>query len=70
MSGQSAPQDIFVQYPAYPKTGSELFRKLKQSLDKTECAPGVQLMQTELGQLLGMPKSTANDWYHGKLPIA
>lgn len=53
--------------PAYPKTGREIFQKLKQSLDRVECdAPG-ELMQKQFGRLIGMPKSTTHDWYHGEL---
>jgi transcriptional regulator with XRE-family HTH domain len=42
-------------------------RKLKQSLDQTECPPGTCLTQKQFGELLGIPKSTINDWYHGNL---
>jgi hypothetical protein len=61
------PNPSYQVAPAYPKTGTEVVRKLKKILDQTECPPGACLMQKEFGELLGMPKSTAHDWFHGNL---
>ncbi|MGC9944251.1 MAG: hypothetical protein ABSE48_20685 [Verrucomicrobiota bacterium] len=61
---------LFVRTPAYPKPGNEIFRKLKLLLDAAECPPGGQLLQKEFGALLGMPKSTVNDWSYSNLPPA
>ena len=64
----SAAPSPFVEPPAYPKTGNEIFRSLKLSVDQAECSPGAHLTQKQFAKLLGMPKSTVNDWYHGSLP--
>ncbi len=58
---------LFQLAPAYHKTGTEVVRKLKKILDLTECLPGACLTQKQFAGLLGMPKSTANDWYHSEL---
>lgn len=55
--------------PAYHKPGHEVVRALKQALDRMECSPGQHLEQQRFGQLLGIPKSTVHDWFHGKLPV-
>jgi hypothetical protein len=63
-----APSNPFFQLaPSYPKTGPEVVRKLKKILDLTECLPGASLTQKQFAGLSGMPKSTANDWYHSEL---
>jgi len=53
--------------PAYPKSGYEVVRALKRALDQAECAPGQALEQQQFGNLLGIPKITIHDWFHGRL---
>ena len=59
----------FLRPPAYPKSNSEFVRRLKQLIDIAECPDGLVLQPKQLGNLLGMPKSTLNDWHHGDLPL-
>jgi hypothetical protein len=59
--------NIFINAPAYPKTSSEVIRQLKRSMDMAERPPGHALGQKEFGMLLGAPRSTIHDWFHGKL---
>ena len=56
-----------VEPPGYPKTANEVIRHLKKALDKTERPPGLELMQKDFGLLIGAPRSTIHDWYHGNL---
>lgn len=60
-------QSHYLPFPAFPKTGSEVFRSLKKAMDRIECPPGIHLTQKQFGQLTGIPRSTVNDWYHGNL---
>jgi transcriptional regulator with XRE-family HTH domain len=64
---EALPNPLFQLAPAYPKNGTEVVRRLKQALDLAECLPGSELTQKQFARLLGMPKSTANDWYHSEL---
>ena len=48
-------------------TGSEVIRGLKASLERVECARGERLTQKRFAELIGMPSSTINDWYKGRL---
>jgi hypothetical protein len=59
--------NILILGPAYQKSGYEVIRALKRSLDRTECSPGQQLEQRQFGSLLGVSKSTIHDWFHGAL---
>lgn len=56
-----------VEPPGYPKTANEVIRHLKKALDKAERPPGLELMQKDFGLLIGAPRSTIHDWYHGNL---
>jgi hypothetical protein len=56
-----------VEPPGYPKTANEVIRQLKKALDKAERPPGLELMQKDFGLLIGAPRSTIHDWYHGNL---
>lgn len=56
-----------VEPPGYPKTANEVIRQLKKALDKAERPPGLELMQKDFGLLIGAPRSTIHDWYHGDL---
>jgi hypothetical protein len=67
-SSNSNPHaDLFLKGPAYPKTGSEVVRELKTAIHAAECPVGQDLDQKEFARLIGAPKSTVNDWFHGKL---
>jgi hypothetical protein len=57
-----------LQSPAYPKAANEVIRLLKRSIDRVERPPGRELELKEFGQLIGAPRSTIHDWYHGELP--
>ena len=59
--------EVFLEPPAYPKKANEVIRRLKQVMDEAERPPGQALTQKEFGRLLGAPRSTIHDWYHGKL---
>jgi len=69
LPGLNANGGGLLQPPAYPKTGREIFQKLKQSLDRVECESPGELMQKQFGRLMGMPRSTTHDWYHGELAM-
>jgi hypothetical protein len=58
----------FVDAPVYPKTGSEVLRELKRSLDGAERPSDRKFDQKEFARLLGAPKSTIHDWCNGELP--
>ena len=58
---------VLLQAPAHPLSGSDMVKTLKQSLESVECPAGEELFQKRFGELLGAPKSTINDWSHGKL---
>lgn len=45
----------------------EVIRTLKKAMDAAERPLGCELRQKELGRLIGAPKSTIHDWYHGNL---
>ena len=59
--------EVFVSSPGYPKTASEVIRCLKKALEKAERLPGQELTQKETPTLIGAPKSTLHDWFHGNL---
>jgi hypothetical protein len=59
--------EAFLEPPAYPKTANEVIRRLKQVMDEADRPPGQALTQKEFGRLIGAPRSTIHDWYHGKL---
>ena len=59
--------NLFLEPPAYPKMGNEIFRRLKLSVERAEGLAAGQLTQKQFGKLIGMPRSTVNDWYHGSL---
>lgn len=54
--------------PAYPKAANEVIRLLKKAIDGVERPTGHKLELREFGQLIGVPRSTIHDWYHGELP--
>ena len=56
-----------VEPPAYPKSANEVIRQLKKAMDRVECQAGLELAQIDFGRLIGAPKSTIHDWYHGNL---
>ena len=57
-----------IKSPAFCQTGPELVRRLKKRLDLIECGPGKNLTQKQFGEVLGVPKSTMNDWFVDPLP--
>jgi hypothetical protein len=67
--GQRTMEDLLCG-PAYNRSGHEVFRTLKKMIDRVECSQGQQLEQRQFAHLLGVPKSTAHDWFHGKLATA
>lgn len=46
----------------------DLFVRLKKRLDHIECDAGRKLTQKQFGELLGVPRSTINDWFVDPLP--
>lgn len=44
-----------------------MVKALKIALESVECPSGEKLFQKRFGELIGAPKSTINDWSHGKL---
>lgn len=58
---------LYLQAPAHPLSGVEMVKALKSSLEAVECPSGEELFQNRFGELIGAPKSTINDWSHGKL---
>jgi len=63
----SLQSGTFIVGPAYPKTANEVVRRLKKAIDKAECQVDQELSQKLFGRLIGAPKSTIHDWYHGDL---
>jgi hypothetical protein len=59
--------EIWLKPPAYPKLANEVIRQLKQLMDEAERPVGQALTQKEFGRLVGVPRSTIHDWYHGRL---
>lgn len=47
--------------------GSEIFRRLMLSVERAEGLSIGRLTQKQFGKLIGMPRSTVHDWYHGSL---
>lgn len=68
MALEKAGAGQILEAPAFLKLGNEVIRGLKQCLDAAERPSGNSLQQKEFGQLLGAPKSTIHDWYHGEVP--
>jgi hypothetical protein len=56
-----------LQPAAYPKFGTEVVRKLKESMESVECPPKQKLTWKQFGQLIGAPKSTVHDWNYDNL---
>jgi hypothetical protein len=54
--------------PAFLKLGTEVVRTLKEFVDAADRPPGRHLQQKEFATLIGAPKSTIHDWYHGEMP--
>jgi hypothetical protein len=59
--------ELCLKPPAYPKLANEVIRQLKRMMDEAERPAGQPLTQKEFGRLVGVPKSTIHDWYHGNL---
>jgi DNA-binding XRE family transcriptional regulator len=59
--------ELCLKPPAYPKLANEVIRELKRMLDEAERPVGQALTQKEFGRLVGVPRSTIHDWYHGNL---
>jgi hypothetical protein len=53
--------------PAYPSDDRKIIKTLKAAIDRTELGSGAELEQKRFGEFLGLPKSTLNDWMHGRL---
>lgn len=53
--------------PAYPSDSRKIIKTLKEALDRAELLSGGEIEQKRFGELLGLPKSTVNDWMHGRL---
>src|SRR4051794_37111324 len=53
--------------PAYPKTASEFVRALEAAVCQAESQTGQHLTQKRFAELTGIPKTTLNDWHHGRL---
>lgn len=45
----------------------DVIQALKRAVETAECPPGSNLLQRRFAELIGIPKSTANDWFHGQL---
>jgi len=59
--------EIWLNSPACPKTANEVIRRIKLVMDEADRPPGHALTQKEFGRLIGAPRSTIHDWYHGNL---
>jgi len=57
--------DAAMEPPAYPKSTDQIIRLLKKALERAEGPPGYELSQKNFARLIGAPKSTIHDWYHG-----
>ncbi len=57
----------FERGPAFPKEGSQIIRVLKEAVDRAEFPRGEDLTQQHFGELIGLAKSTVNDWFHDRL---
>lgn len=66
--GDTRSPIVFASGGGFPKPGSELIRELKKALDLVESPSGGCLTQKRFAELIGVPKSTINDWYHSPLP--
>jgi hypothetical protein len=60
--------DLVLNPPAYPYKQNQVFRLLREALDKAERSGEQQLTLKQLGILIGAPRSTIHDWYYGDLP--
>jgi hypothetical protein len=58
---------VFEPGPAFQKAGNEVVQGLKAALDRAECTHGGQLTQRRFAELIGIAKSTINDWYYSPL---
>ncbi len=54
--------DLLLRPPAFPASGLQVLRRLKEALDSEECAPGHELTWKAFARLVGAPKSTIQDW--------
>lgn len=61
------PKTVFTSGGGFPRAGSELIRELKKALDRAESPSGGCLTQKRFAELIGLPKSTLNDWYHSPM---
>ena len=50
--------------PFYPYSGQDIVRRLKAAIDTTENPGGPGLEQKQVADLIGIPRSTLNDWLH------
>lgn len=50
--------------PFYPRSGQEIIRRLKAAIEATENPNGPGLDQKQVAELIGIPRSTLNEWLH------
>jgi hypothetical protein len=65
--GNAGSATVLALGPLFLKSGNELVRELKGALDRAEFPSGGCLTQKRFAELIGLPKSTINDWYHSPL---